>query len=160
MDLQELGDRIAIRELADRYAVAVTTRDWASVADCFHTDADWAVPGVGLAFEGREQIAAGIRGAVEPNQFHMLMPHAFVLDSLDAGRATARSVLHEVFQRPGGEDGAKVLGVYTDVIARRGGAWRFQSRRFDIYLMDASGLPGQVMVDYSALATRTGSADI
>jgi hypothetical protein len=141
MDLQELGDRIAIRELADRYAVAVTTRDWAAVADCFHTDADWAVPGVGLAFAGREQIAAGIRGAVEPNRFHMLMPHAFVLDSLDAGRATARSVLHEVFQRPGGVDGAK-------------------SRRFDIYLMDASGLPGQVMVDYSALATRTGSADI
>jgi uncharacterized protein (TIGR02246 family) len=151
MDLQELSDRIAIRDLADRYAMAVTCRDWAPVADCFHDDADWAVPGVGLAFEGREQIAAGIRGAVEPNAFHMLMPHAFVIDTLDSDRATARSVLHEVFQRPGGSDGAKVLGVYTDVIAKRDGAWRFQSRRFDIYLMDASGLPGQIMVDYGAL---------
>lgn len=152
MNLQELADRMAIRDLADRYAMAVTCRDWASVADCFHDDADWAVPGVGLAFEGGEQIAAGIRGAVEPNAFHMLMPHAFVIDALGSDRATARSVLHEVFQRPGGSDGAKLLGVYTDVIAKRDGAWRFQSRRFDIYLMDASGLPGQVMVDYAALA--------
>ncbi len=153
MELQELSDRIAIRDLADRYAVSVTCRDWAGVAACFHGDATWAVPGVGLAFEGREQIAAGIRGAVEPNAFHMLMPHAFVIDTLSAERATARSVLHEVFQRPGGSEGAKVLGVYTDVIARRGGLWLFEDRCFAIYLMDASGLPGQVMVDYSALAT-------
>ncbi len=151
MELQELSDRIAIRDLADRYAVSVTCRDWAGVAACFHDNAKWAVPGVGLAFEGRDQIAAGIRGAVEPNAFHMLMPHAFVIDTLSAERATARSVLHEVFQRPGGEGGAKVLGVYTDVIAKRGGVWLFEGRRFAIYLMDASGLPGQVMVDYSAL---------
>jgi uncharacterized protein (TIGR02246 family) len=152
MNLEELADRMAIRDLADRYAMAVTCRDWTAVADCFHEDADWAVPGVGLAFAGRDQIAEGIRGAVEPNAFHMLMPHAFVIDSLDADRATARSVLHEVFQVPGGTGGAKVLGVYTDVIAKREGEWRFASRRFDIYLMDGSGLPGQVMVDYQALA--------
>jgi uncharacterized protein (TIGR02246 family) len=152
MDMQELADRIAIRELADRYVMAVTTRDWDTVGECFHDDADWAVPGVGLVFEGRENIAAGIRGAVEPNRFHMLMPHALVIDTLSAEQATARSILHEVFQRPGGPDGATVLGVYTDVIARREDAWRFQSRRFDIYLMDGSGLPGQAMVDYSALS--------
>lgn len=151
MDLKELGDRMAIRDLADRYAMAVTCRDWAAVAACFHDDATWAVPGVGLAFAGREQIAEGIRGAVEPNAFHMLMPHAFVIDSLSPDRATARSVLHEVFQRPGGTDGAKVLGVYTDLVTRRDGLWLFADRRFDIYLMDASGLPGQVMVDYAAL---------
>lgn len=153
VDVQDLADRIAIRELADRYTMGVTCRDWAAVASCFHEDADWAVPGVGLSFEGREAIAAGIQGAVEPNAFHMLMPHAFVIDTLDSDLATARSILHEVFQRPGGEDGAKVLGVYNDIIARRGGQWLFKSRRFDIYLMDGSGLPGQVMVDYAALST-------
>ncbi len=152
MNLQELGDRLAIRELTERYTMGVTSRDWAAVADCFHEQSRWAVPGVGLEFEGRERIAAGIRGAVEPNAFHMLMPHALVIDTQDADRATARSVLHEVFQRPGGQEGAHVLGVYTDVITLIDGVWRFESRRFDIYLMDASGLPGQVMVDYSALA--------
>ncbi len=152
MNLQELGDRLAIRELAERYTMAVTCRDWAAVADCFHEDAKWAVPGAGLAFEGREQIAAGIRAAVEPNAFHMLMPHALVIDTLDSGRATARSVLHEVFQRPGSQEGAHVLGVYTDVITLLDGAWRFEARRFEIYLMDASGCPGQVMVDYAGLA--------
>ena len=152
MNLQDLGDRLAIRELTDRYTMGVTCRDWAAVAACFHEQSRWAVPGVGLEFEGREGIAAGIRGAVEPNAFHMLMPHALVIDSIDAGRATARSVLHEVFQRPGSQDGAHVLGVYNDVITLLDGAWRFESRRFAIYLMDGSGCPGQVMVDYSALA--------
>ena len=152
VDMQDLADRIAIRELADRYTVAVTCRDWAAVASCFHEDADWAVPGVGLAFQGRDTIAKGIQGAVEPNAFHMLMPHAFVIDTLGSGRATARSILHEVFQLPGGEDGAHVLGVYNDVIARRDGQWLFASRRFDIYLMNASGCPGQVMVDYASLS--------
>lgn len=149
----QLGDRIAIRELSDRYTMAVTCRDWAAVAACFHEHADWAVPGVGLAFEGREAIAAGIAAAVSPNAFHMLMPHALVIDTLEPDRATARSILHEVFQLPGGEQqGAHVLGLYNDVITRRDGVWRYQSRRFDIHLMNASGFPGEVMVDYAALA--------
>jgi uncharacterized protein (TIGR02246 family) len=152
INLQELSDRLAIRELADRYAVSVTCRDWAALGACFHEDAAWTVVGSGLAFKGREAIAAGIRGAVEPNAFHMLMPHAFVIDTLTADRATARGILHEVFKRPGGDTGAKVLGVYTDVITKSEGAWLFADRRFDIYLMDGSGTPGQVMVDYSTLA--------
>ena len=152
MNLQELSDRIAIRELTDRYTMGVTCRDWSAVASCFHEHATWAVPGVGLEFQCRDGIAAGIRGAVEPNGFHMLMPHALVIDTLSADRATARSVLHEVFQRPGSQDGAHVLGVYNDVITLLDGAWRFESRRFAIYLMDASGCPGQVMVDYAGLA--------
>jgi len=153
MNLQELADRLAIRELADRYTMAVTSRDWSAVADCFHTDAKWAVPGVGLAFEGRDNIAAGISGAVSPNAFHMLMPHAFAIDSLGEDRATARSILHEVFQRPGGTgEGAHVLGLYNDVVTRIGGVWRFADRRFDIHLMDAAGCAGHVMVDYAALA--------
>jgi uncharacterized protein (TIGR02246 family) len=149
----QLADRIAIRELADRYVMAVTCRDWAAVAACFHEDADWAVPGVGLAFVGREAIASGIAAAVSPNGFHMLMPHAFVIDSLDGGRATGRSILHEVFQLPSSQDGAHVLGLYNDVVTRsQEGAWRFASRRFDIHLMNAGAFPGQVMVDYAALA--------
>jgi uncharacterized protein (TIGR02246 family) len=151
INLQELSDRLDIRELVDRYTMSVSTRDWAAVAACFHGDADWAVPGAGLAFKGRDAIAAGIRDAVEPNAFHMLMPHALVIDSLSADRATARSMIHEVFQRPGGETGATVLGVYNDAITSKDGAWRFESRRFDIHIMDGSGCPGQVMVDYAAL---------
>ena len=152
VDMQDLSDRIAIRELAERYTIGVTCRDWKSVTACFHDDADWAVPGVGLAFKGREAIGAGIRGAVEPNAFHMLMPHALVIDSLTSNRATARSVLHEVFQLPDSQEGAHVLGAYNDVIAKRDGAWLFESRRFDIHFMNASGFPGQVMVDYATLA--------
>lgn len=151
LSIQELSDRIAIRELADRYTVGVTCRDWAAVASCFHENAHWSVPGVSVAFQGQEAIAAGIRSAVEPNAFHMLMPHAFVIDTLGDARATARSILHEVFQRPDNQEGAHVLGVYNDVVTKLEGVWRFETRRFDIYLMDGSGCPGQVMVDYASL---------
>jgi uncharacterized protein (TIGR02246 family) len=152
VNIEELGARLAIRELSERYAMAVTCRDWAAVGPCFHESARWAVPGVGLAFEGRQAIAEGIRGAVEPNAFHMLMTHALVIDTLGENRATARAILHEVFQRPGGEEGAHVLGVYNDIIVKQDGAWLFEERRFDIHLMNASGFPGQIMIDYATLA--------
>jgi hypothetical protein len=44
-----------------------------------------------------------------------------------------------------------VLGIYNDVIAKADGAWKFESRRFDIHLMDATGLTGQILVDYASL---------
>ena len=151
MDLQQLADRIAIRELTERYTMGVTCRDWDAVASCYHEHAHWRAPQVGMDFEGREALVAGIRASVEANPFQLQMQHALVIDSLTADRATARSILHEVLKHTADEPGASFLGIYNDVITKPDGVWKFESRRFDIHLADATGLNGQIMVDYASL---------
>ena len=69
MDLQALGDRIAIRDVIDRYSDAVTRRDWPNVGATFHDDAVWSVGGgFNLEYRSRENIEAGllIRGGTAP----------------------------------------------------------------------------------------------
>ena len=151
VDIQQLSDWIAIRELTERYTMGVTCRDWDAVASCYHEHANWRAPQVGMDFKGREALVSGIRGSVEANPFQLQMQHALVIDSLTHDRATARSILHEVLKHTPDEPGSSFLGIYNDVITKPDGVWKFESRRFDIHLMDATGLEGQIMVDYASL---------
>lgn len=151
MDIQQLSDRLAIRELTERYTMGVTCRDWKAVASCYHEHAHWCAPLAGLDFKGHAAIVSGIRGSVEANPFQLQMQHALVIDSLTADRATARSILHEVLKQKPDEPGSSFLGIYNDVITRPDGVWKFESRRFDIHLADAGGLHGHIMVDYASL---------
>jgi uncharacterized protein (TIGR02246 family) len=151
MDLQQLADRVAIRELTERYTMGVTCRDWDAVASCYHEQAHWHAPLAGMEFRGRDALVAGIRASVEANPFQLQMQHALVIDSLTSDRATARSILHEVLKHTPDKPGMSVLGIYNDVITKADGLWKFESRRFDIHLMDATGLTGQILVDYASL---------
>lgn len=150
-DLQELSDRMEIRELTERYTVGITCRDWEAVGSCYHDHATWRAPQIGHEFLGREAIVAGLRAVVEPNEFHLQMQHALTIDTLDADRATARSILHEVVQHAGGSGGVDVLGVYNDIITKIDGVWKFESRRFHVHHLNAGPLPGVTMVDYADL---------
>ncbi len=151
VDVQQLSDRIAIRELTERYTMGVTCRDWQAVASCYHADATWRAPQVGMEFEGRDALVSGIRASVEANPFQLQMQHALVIDSLTADRATARSILHEVLKASADEPGSSFLGIYNDVVTKPDGVWKFESRRFDIHFADAAGLNGMIMVDYASL---------
>jgi hypothetical protein len=142
-------DRLDIRELADRYTVGITTRDWEVVASCYHKDARWHAS-VGLDFAGREALVAGLRAIVEGADFHLQMHHAILIEGVSAERATARSVLHEVVKRPDGS-GLNVLGVYNDKIRKFDGCWLFTERYFHAHYMDPTPLAGTVAVDYANL---------
>lgn len=150
--LDQLADRLAIRELADRYTLGITTRDWDMVGSCYHEDARWHVPQMGFDLNGRDAIVSGVRDLVEPNALHMQMLHALVIDTLEQDRATARSILNELGHHPSGERGVNVVGIYYDEATRRDGEWRFQYRRFENHYLDARPLPGNILVDYGALA--------
>ncbi|MGE3693109.1 MAG: nuclear transport factor 2 family protein [Novosphingobium sp.] len=83
-DLQSISDRLDIRELADRYTVGITCRDWELVTGCFHPDARWRAS-VGFDFQGRDALVGGIRAIVEASRFQLQMHHAISIDSLRAG---------------------------------------------------------------------------
>ena len=146
---QAAQDRQEIRELADRYTIGITTRDWEVVRSCYHETARWHAS-VGLDFPGREALVAGLRAIVESASFHLQMQHAILIENLTADSATARSVLQEVIARPDG-GGLNVLGVYNDRIGKFDGRWLFTERYFDAHYLDPTPLPGNVVVDYKNL---------
>lgn len=143
-DLQEPIDRLAIRELIDRYSVSVSKRDWAAVGDCFCADASW-VTSVGHDFRGVDAIREGIRGAVEPFAFLIQMNHGTTIDALTADSARASTVVHEM-AAPGS---VFLLGLYEDRLVKQGGRWRFAARFFQAHYMDGAPLTGAVLVDHS-----------
>ena len=142
MDLQALGDRIAIRDVIDRYSDAVTRRDWPNVGATFHDDAVWSVGGgFNLEYRSRENIEAGLRASVSAFEFLVQMTHSVVIE-LDGRRARARTLVHEVGRGPGQTTGLFLLGFYEDALSRREGRWAFDSRRFEPIYTDTALLKG------------------
>ena len=64
--MSDTEDRLAIRELIERYSDALNRRDFAVLAGLFTPDARWSAdPPFDIAFEG-EAIAPSIGGMLEP----------------------------------------------------------------------------------------------
>ncbi|MFC3172780.1 nuclear transport factor 2 family protein [Novosphingobium bradum] len=145
-DIQELMDRLAIRELIEKYTVCVTRRDWDGMISCFLEDGRW-ITSVGHDLAGVAAIREGIMAAVAPRKFLMQMTHGMTIDRLDADSAETTSILHEFAV----EDSIFVLGTYHDQLAKVGGEWKFRERFFQVHYMDMGAQPGQVMVDYATL---------
>ena len=147
-ELQELADRLAIRELSERYCLSVTRRDWEAMAACFHEDGRW-VTSVGHDFRTRPVIRDGIKETVESFEFLIQMPHALVIDELTPTRATAKTILNEFGRAAGGQGGVNVLGVYHDIVTKQSGRWEFEERFFEAYYIDPATPAGMKLVDYA-----------
>jgi uncharacterized protein (TIGR02246 family) len=147
-ELQEVADRLAIRELSERYCLGVTRRDWDAMAACFHEDGRW-VTSVGHDFRGRQAIKDGIRETVESFEFLVQMPHTVTVSELTATRAKANTILNEFGRALGGQSGVNVLGVYHDIVTKQSGRWEFEERYFEAYYIDPATPGGMKLVDYA-----------
>jgi ketosteroid isomerase-like protein len=140
---QTTGDRLAIRELIERYSDAVTLRDWATAGALFKEDALWSIaPPTDVTISGRAAIVDGLRTMIDPFEVFVQMTHSIVI-ALDGDRATARTIVNGFGRARDGTSGAFALGTYTDLILRDGDGWLFQSRRFDPLFIDNSSPMGQ-----------------
>lgn len=147
MDLQEIEDRIAIRDLVERYTNACTVGDWDGVGATFHEEGVWAVaPPFNLEIKGRTAIQAFISDSIQKSEFAVQMSHNVVVD-LDGDQATARVVINEVARhnQPDDHSSLFMLGLYTDEITRVDGRWGFARRRFQPFYIDSTALPGMAM---------------
>jgi hypothetical protein len=147
-ELQELADRLAIRELAERYCLGVTRRDWDQMASCFSENSRW-VTSVGHDFRTREGVRKGISETVESFEFLVQMLHGVAISELTPTRARANTILNEFGRAPGGQAGVYVLGVYHDILTKESGHWEFEERYFEAYYIDGAAPPGMKMVDYA-----------
>ena len=130
-------DRLALRELADRYARAVDRRDWALAERLFTGDCVLVGPGYELV--GREAILAGLR-RIDRYDATQHSVHNQLVD-VTGDRATGETycTAHHLYQR-GGRRRKLSWGIrYQDRCAREAGAWRYERR--ELLLDWAQDLP-------------------
>lgn len=124
-----LEDRIAIRDLIDAYADAVTQRDADAWGATWAEDARWEMPDypefppqqgraniVGLWVEAMKQYP-GIMFEAWPGSIE-----------IDGDRAKVRSYTAEVYDQGG--DTVRDRGLYEDECVKVGGRWYFSKRSF------------------------------
>lgn len=121
-----LEDKIAIMELIARYNHAVDGGNPDGVADCFVEDGIFQ--GRSGRFVGRSELRR-LGMTVTP----ALLPRHIVSNVLiephlqEADTATIKSHLFFYEVTPSGFN-FKTSGIYTDVVVKQGGQWKFRSR--------------------------------
>jgi len=126
-----VADELAVRDLVNRYADAVTRRDAEGVATLFVPGGEWIVTGYGQP-RGRAEIAAFLDGLLEHWEtiVHALLSGRIHLDPTDPDRAAGRWYISEFGAQSSGVE-VFFSGVYHDEYVREQGIWHFARRRYD-----------------------------
>ncbi|HEX5588612.1 MAG TPA: nuclear transport factor 2 family protein [Acidimicrobiia bacterium] len=126
--LQRLLDGYEIRDLAQRYAVAITSRDLDAVVELFDPDVD-----NGRFGTGRDGVRAFYANYFERNQRHALLQvGTHQVDLIDATTATGVCFTRswDVGPEVGpGSPRMDVMVVYFDTYRKQDGRWGFFHRR-------------------------------
>jgi SnoaL-like domain len=122
-------DRLAIRELLEAYADAVTRRDSQAWGATWAEDAEWSLPDypeIGTT-RGRAAIVAQWIEAMKayPGIMFEAWPGSI---EIDGERAVMRSYTSEIYDQGGIT--MRDRGLYEDTCVKIGGQWLFASRSF------------------------------
>lgn len=135
--LDELETREQLRRLCHDYSHGFDKRDLSRFLAIWHDDAVW-VFGPGQEVTGTD----GIRGAAEQMWEALAETHhwnANVVVDVDGDGATGVADVHAIVKTADGS-WAQVSATYTDVYARRDGAWAIARRDTEIHFQRP--LPG------------------
>lgn len=122
-------DRLAIRELLETYADAVTRCDAADWGATWAEDAEWSLPDypeIGTTI-GRDAIVTMWTAAMQayPGIMFEAWPGSI---EVDGDTAKMRSYTSEVYDKDGVT--MRDRGVYQDTCIKVGGKWLFKTRSF------------------------------
>lgn len=121
-----LEDRVLIRELYGRYALAAVQQDGDAWLACWSSDAIWKTP----HFEVTGQAALEASWTATWTNFANVAPYYEVGEIVVSGdTAKAVSTVLEIISLAGGGL-LKMAGMYTDEFVREGGKWRFSRRDY------------------------------
>ncbi len=126
MDLQEIGDRLALRELVDRYASIPDDRDYALVDVTFTEDAVLHAPEFRL--EGRDAIREAMRGIERYEAtLHCMHHHRVEIDGEDA-TGEVYCIANHIERTPEGVFKLDWGIRYRDRYRRTASGWRIANR--------------------------------
>jgi len=128
--MSDLADKIAIRELLERYCDGVNQRSAEIWASTWADDALWEMVHLDVRVESKANIVETWSGAMELFPFvNMLAQPGFI--KIDGDKATMRSYTNEVAVKQDGTE-LRPLGEYEDEMVRVNGQWLFSSRKFRV----------------------------
>ncbi|HET8612416.1 MAG TPA: nuclear transport factor 2 family protein [Sphingomonas sp.] len=138
-----LEDRIAVRELIESYADAVTRRDAEAWAALWDEDSRWSMPDLGAGGElaGKDRIVSSWVEMMAQYHGPADAPWAFSFVStlggmaVEGDSATVRSYSIEAFADGNGRT-LHLKGQYDDELVRRGGRWLFARRTWRLMPLD------------------------
>ena len=122
-----IEDRLALRELHDRYGDAVCRNDPQAWGALWTQDAHWSL--MGTKVEGREQIVGLWTQAMSGFEAVSFLCVPAALE-VDGARATGRCQTHEILKSA--ETTRLIGGLYLDHFVKQDGQWLYASRVFDI----------------------------
>lgn len=130
--LDALESRLAIESLISGYANAFDLMDSDLLYSLWHDDATLDLPGFGAGASPDEILAMARRNWRRMPHMHHWMSNSMIRLDGDSATATvaADCLFHDVEQGP-----VQVSGLYHDQFERRGGEWRFTSRRFELHFL-------------------------
>ena len=119
-------DREAIRELTAIYAKAIDEKDYPAIGECFTPDAVAQYNGFSLVLNGREEIVAHMRKALDPLSATQHMFANFIIE----GDATAAKLSCDIIAqhvKGGATDRETYLagGRYKVELQKPAGRWQF-----------------------------------
>ena len=132
LTLQDVEDRLAIRDLLLRYGSALDARDWAALRSVFTPTSRALYAGHDTWLESGDTIVGWIDEMTThtPWQHHFLSMQQLALEG-DQARATTYLVSS---QRTDDEPAqlVRMLGTYRDVLTRTPQGWRITERRLEL----------------------------
>lgn len=148
-DLQTAADRIALRDLVSRYALAVDSRAIDTLSGLFASDAAFRSQNGSFRADGRDAITQEFRrqlGGLGPS-FHVVHDQVIDFDPHNGDRATGITTAHAEVWREGRLHLTAIR--YHDRYVRSDARWQFAERALGfLYYVAAS--------DYGALTGDIG----
>ena len=132
-----LEDRLALRELAYRYARAVDRRDWELAGELFTRDCVLVGPGYELV--GRDAILAGLRRIDRFSATQHSVHNQLVETRDESATGETYCTAHHLYERDGIRRKLSWGIRYQDRCVREAGSWRYQRR--ELLLDWAQDLP-------------------
>ncbi len=144
-------DKLAIREVIERYTSAATRGDWDGFEELWTDDAVWLVGHpVNSRVQGAGAIKEELMATLENQDFFIQMTHDPVITLEGEGRASATTLIHAL-ARLEGHHQVTNFGIYSDELVKIDGSWRFSRRTQQPVYIDTSPLPGQPFVSRADL---------
>ncbi len=134
MNIGPLEDRVAIRELIDRFAAGVMRKNAAIWGDAWTEDGVWGLPTLPEPRKGKANLIALFEEKMAPTKFISMICSPVDL-VIDGDRAHGKCYSQEViYPHAGGRKFA--VGCFADDYLKRDGRWYFTSRIFELIGID------------------------
>jgi uncharacterized protein (TIGR02246 family) len=144
-------DKLAIREVIERYTSAATRGDWDGFEDLWTSDALWEVgPPVNSTVRGASAIREELIATLENQDLFVQMTHDPIVTLHGDDRASATTMIHALARREGHHQIVN-YGIYYDNLVKLDGTWRFARRHQQPVYLDDRPLPGHVAISRADL---------